>query len=235
MRTITIDDNPSILNRMKYIMNRIDPSGSHFFVSSAEEGFALIEKEDIRIVFLDIEMPNVSGDEAAKYLITKYRKIDVIFITGHMEYAMTAHRLHCSSFITKPFDEDDILEALRWLRNPAESGALIKVRCKGHFAIFAGDKPFRFDRKLTTELFAYLVYKNGAFATNGEIIAVFWDGNIEKQALLRKYIKDMRDCFSRIGAEKVLIKMKGGIGVNMSEIELDGDPSLLAEQFGWLV
>ena len=37
------------------------------------------------------------------------------------------------------------------------------------------------------------------------------------------------------GAEKVLIKMKGGIGVNMSEIELDGDPSLLAEQFGWLV
>lgn len=97
-------------------MNRIAPSGSHYFVDSAEEGFALIEKENIRIIFLDIEMPNISGDEAAKYLIAKYQNIDVIFITGHMEYAMMGHRLHCSSFITKPFDEDDIKEALKWLR-----------------------------------------------------------------------------------------------------------------------
>ena len=64
---------------MKFIMNRIAPSGSHYFVDSAEEGFALIEKENIRIIFLDIEMPNISGDEAAKYLIAKYQNIDVIF------------------------------------------------------------------------------------------------------------------------------------------------------------
>ena len=53
MKTITIDDNPSILNLMRFIMNKIAPEGSHFFVSSAEEGFSLIEREGIRIVFLD--------------------------------------------------------------------------------------------------------------------------------------------------------------------------------------
>ena len=235
MKTITIDDNPSILNLMKYIMNKIDPSGSHFFVASAEEGFVLIEREKIRIVFLDIEMPNVSGDEAAKYLISKYGRIDVIFITGHLEYAMVGHRLHCSSFITKPFDEDDIAEALKWLRNPVRSEPAIKVRCNDYFAVFANGKAFRFDRKLTLELFAYLVYKNGALATNGEIIALFWDGNNDKQALLRKHIKDMRDCFAAIGADNVLLKMKGSIGVNMSEIELEGDPSQLPGHFGWLI
>ena len=84
--------------------------------------------------------------------------------------------------------------------------------------------------------FSHILFtKNGAFATNGEIITVFWGGNVDKQALLRKHIKDMRDCFGRIGAENVLIKMKGSIGVNMSEIELEGDPAQLAGQFGWIV
>ncbi len=235
MKTITIDDNKSILDLMKYIMYKIDPSGSHYFVTSAEEGFAVIGKEDIRIVFLDIEMPDISGVEAARYLQNIYQKIDLIFITGHSEYALVGHKLHCSSFVTKPFDEEDIIEALKWLRVPVESEKKLKVRCSGSFAVFEGEHPFRFDRRLTTELFAYLVYKNGAFATNGEIIAVFWEGNNDKKDLLRKYIKDMRDCFGRIGAENVLIRMKGSIGLNMSEIDLEGDPEELVEQFGWFV
>ena len=140
-------------------------------------------------------MPNISGIETAKFLNDKYRDIDVIFITGHTEYAMVGHKLHCSSFVTKPFDENDIAEALKWLRNPIKSEKVLKVRCGGHFAVFADNKPSRFDRRLTYELFAYLIYKNGAFATNGEIITVFWGGNVDKQALLRKHIKDMRDCF----------------------------------------
>ena len=52
--------------------------------------------------------------------------------------------------------------------------------------------------------------------------------------MLKKHIKDMRDSFSKVGAENVLVKMKGSIGVNMSVIELEGDPSMLAKQFGWL-
>ena len=119
-------------------------------------------------------MPNISGIETAKFLNDKYRDIDVIFITGHTEYAMVGHKLHCSSFVTKPFDENDIAEALKWLRNPIKSEKVLKVRCGGHFAVFADNKPSRFDRRLTYELFAYLIYKNGAFATNGEIITVFW-------------------------------------------------------------
>ena len=126
MKTITIDDNPSILNLMRFIMNKIAPEGSHFFVSSAEEGFSLIEREGIRIVFLDIEMPNISGIETAKFLNDKYRDIDVIFITGHTEYAMVGHKLHCSSFVTKPFDENDIAEALKWLRNPVKSEKVLR-------------------------------------------------------------------------------------------------------------
>ena len=57
MKTITIDDNPSVLSLMQYILNKIDPNGTHYFAENARKGISLIEENEIRLVFLDIEMP----------------------------------------------------------------------------------------------------------------------------------------------------------------------------------
>jgi len=236
MISVTIDDNQAILDLMKYIMNKIDPEGSHFFACSAHEGLMMIESKRADVVFLDIEMSEMSGEEAAYILRRHYGNIDIICITGHSEYAMLGHKIHCSSFITKPFDEHDIFEALKWVRVPVKIDEnVIKVRCSDHFAVFANGEPFNFGKRLTIEIFAYLIYKQGAFATNGELVGVFWDGDPDKQDLLRKHIKDMRDCFDEVGAGNVLVKKRGSIGVNFNEIELEGDPSELSEQFGWLI
>ena len=43
MKTITIDDNPAILVLMRFILNKIDPEGSHFFADNAAEGLEIIE------------------------------------------------------------------------------------------------------------------------------------------------------------------------------------------------
>ena len=218
MKTITIDDNQAILELMRFILNKIDPNGTHYFFCSAEKGFEIIDSEGVRIVFLDIEMPGMTGDAAARFLNDRYKKIDIIFITGHTEYALVGHRLHCCAFVTKPFDENDIREALEYLRLPVDLDKALQVRCGKSFSVFANGNPFQFERKLTMELFAYLIYKNGAIATNGELIGILWDGNPEKQDLLRKHIKDMRDCFEAIGAEDVLIKKRGSIGADMLKI-----------------
>lgn len=54
MKTITIDDNQAILDLMRFILNKIDPNGTHYFACSAEKGFE-IDSEGVRIVFLDID------------------------------------------------------------------------------------------------------------------------------------------------------------------------------------
>ena len=233
MKTITSDDNKAILDLMRFILNKIDPNGMHFFADSAEKGLEVIENEGVRIIFLDIEMPDMPGDDAARYLNDKYKKIDIIFITGHTEYALVGHRLHCCAFVTKPIDENDIREALEYLRLPVESDKALRVQCGKSFSVFANGKPFRFERKLTMELFAYLIYKNGAIATNSELISILWNGNIEKQDQLRKHVKDMRDCFEAVGAEDILIKKRGSIGVDMLKIDVEGNPVKLAREFGW--
>jgi len=235
MKTLTIDDNPGILDLMRFIMQQLDPAGSHYFADTAEKGIALIEKEEIRIIFLDIEMPGMSGDEAAKNLIAKYGKIDIIFITGHEEYALTAHRLHCCAFVTKPFGKDDIAEALQWLRTPAQTGRELKACCHDHFSLYANGQPVIFRKERTAELFAYMLYKHGGDVTNGELIGILWGDEPDKQDLLRKYIKDMRDCLAEIGADDLLSKKRGSICLNINALQIEGDPSDLPEQFGWFL
>ena len=234
MRTITIDDNPSILWLMRHIMNKIDPNGKHFFADTAAEALQIIEQEHIRIVFLDIEMPEMSGADAARYLNGTYGKIDIIFITGHSEYAMLGHELHCAAFVTKPFDKQDILEALEYLRLPVESDKILTVYFDEQFSVEVYGKPLQFKRKLTYELLAYLVYKNGAIVTNGDLIGVLWDGNPDKQDHLRKLVKDLRDSFEEAGIDELLIRRRGSIGINMNEVSVKGDPDWFATLHHWL-
>ena len=235
MKTITIDDNPAILDLMRFILNKTDPKGTHFFADNAAEGLEIIESQGIRIVFLDIEMPDLTGEDAARLLNKRYGMIDLIFITGHSEYALIGHQLHCAAFVTKPFGEKDITEALKYLRLPAEPEKALVIRCSEPFGAFYNGEPLQFERGLTGELLAYLVYKNGAIATNGELVGIFWEGNPEKQERLRKHIKDLRDRFEERGIGEALVKKRGSIGLNMKKLTLEGTPSELPEQFGWFV
>ena len=234
MRTITIDDNRSILDLMRHILNKIDPKGRHFFADNAAEALQIIEREHIRIVFLDIEMSEMSGAEAARYLIGLYGKIDIIFITGHSEYAMLGHELHCAAFVTKPFDKQDILEALEYLRLPVESDKILTVHFEEPLVVEAYGEPLAFKRELSYVLLAYLVYRNGVIVPNGELIGVLWDGDPDKQDYLRKLVKDIRDAFGELGIDELVIRRRGSIGINISEVSVKGDPDRIAALHDWL-
>ncbi|MBP0987732.1 MAG: response regulator [Oscillospiraceae bacterium] len=234
MRTITIDDNQSVLDSMRHIMQNLDPDGTHYYALSAEEGIRIVRRHRIDIAFLDMEMPGMSGDETMYYLRDNTPEMDIVIITGHPEYALLGHRMHCSGFVTKPFDEADIIEALQWLRKPVALNKSLKINCTNGFTVESRSGILSFQKKLTQQIFAYLCYKNGISASNDELLTVFYDGDITKQDQLRKYTKDMRDTLSGVGAEDVLNKKRGEIGVFMDKIETVGELSSLPEYYGWI-
>jgi two-component system, LytTR family, response regulator len=73
----------------------------HF--SSATAAFSVSEKEKIDVLFLDIDMPNLSGLELRKKLIN----IPIcVFITSHPEHAVESFELETLDFIVKPLHEE---------------------------------------------------------------------------------------------------------------------------------
>lgn len=233
MITLSVDDQQEVTNLMKKMLTKIDPNGTHLTAANMDEAFALLS-DKVQIIFLDIEMPGLSGIEAADILQKRYKKLNVVFVTGHPEYSFPAHSVHPSGFLAKPVDEQDILRELKHLRYPIEEQkSQLRVRCSP-FAVFVGDKLLGFKSDRTMELFAYLVYRNGAICTNGELLGVLWEGNADKNGRLRQLTMDMRDCLREIGAEDIIIKKYGKIGINTNLIEIEGDKTKIAEEFNWI-
>ena len=233
MLTLSIDDQKTATDLMTYMLNKIDPEGTHLAANSASEAMTILNN-DIQIVFLDIEMPGLNGIQLADKIRREYDGINVIFVTGHPEYSFEAYGVRPSGFLAKPVTEKDIERELKELRYPiTENKPRLRVQCSP-FAVFVDDKAFAFKRKATMELFAYLVYKEGAYCTNGEIIALLWGGDTDKQAYLRKLLSDMRDCFREVGLEDVIGKKYGKTCVNMNLLQCDGSPKSIAEAYGWI-
>ena len=79
--------------------------------ASGEEALALMQREDFDIVFTDIKMEGMSGVELLGKIVSHWSDVQVVMITGHgtIEMAVSCLQNGASHFITKPFDNQEIL------------------------------------------------------------------------------------------------------------------------------
>ncbi|MEO8148123.1 MAG: LytTR family DNA-binding domain-containing protein [Bacteroidia bacterium] len=77
---------------------------------SVPEGVSAITQLKPDLVFLDIEMHPHTGFDLLKEL--KEQSFEVIFTTSHNEYAIQAIKFSALDYLLKPFDEEDLREAL---------------------------------------------------------------------------------------------------------------------------
>ena len=65
------------------------------------------------LLYLDIEMPGLSGMEAAAEIRTLNRQLQIIFVTSHEQYVFDTFRVQPLDFLTKPLDCRRFQDALR--------------------------------------------------------------------------------------------------------------------------
>lgn len=99
---------------------------------SAEDAILIIEKEKIDILFLDIDMPGLSGIEFRKNAL----EIPVcIFITAHPEHAVESFQIETLDFIVKPLKLDRFTQTMRRIEEFME----IKLKASLFEASIGGD------------------------------------------------------------------------------------------------
>lgn len=88
-------------------------------IGEAEDGEAVLSKvEELHpeVIFLDVEMPKLSGIECAKKIIDINPKIIIIFATAHEIYMSDAFQLYAFDYIVKPFKLDRIYQTLNRIK-----------------------------------------------------------------------------------------------------------------------
>src|SRR5690606_10134852 len=87
-------------------MNRIEVVAS---CSNAIEAFNVINSQDIDLVFLDINMPEITGLSFAKSI---NKEIRVIFTTAYREYAVDGFNLEAVDYLLKPISYERLYKSL---------------------------------------------------------------------------------------------------------------------------
>src|SRR6516225_9925968 len=83
--------------------------------ASAREFLAGLRKERPSCLVLDIQLPDINGFELQQRLATDDIQIPIIFLTGHGDIPMSVRAIKAGAveFLTKPFDDEYLLEAVR--------------------------------------------------------------------------------------------------------------------------
>lgn len=101
LKCIIIDDEQYAIDALVGYVEKLPDLSVFATYSSALAALTTIKKEDhIDFIFLDIEMPEISGLELAKSLRDKAKFL--IFTTGHPSHALTAFDLNANQYLLKP-------------------------------------------------------------------------------------------------------------------------------------
>src|SRR5690606_2706664 len=112
IRAIVIDDEKMGLESLTGSLERYCPEVSLVGTTQdPEEGVNLINLHKPDLVFLDIQMPKLSGFD----VLNQVDKTDfeVIFVTSYDKYAIKAIRFIALDYLLKPIEIDDLVQAVR--------------------------------------------------------------------------------------------------------------------------
>lgn len=114
------DDDPSIRMILK---KRIQRTAGFIVADEARDGREALEKYDAlrpRVVFLDVDMPEVSGIDCAREILDKDPECKLVFATGHEEYMGEAFEVYAFDYLVKPFNLERLDATLDRIREMDE-------------------------------------------------------------------------------------------------------------------
>jgi len=108
MRCIIVDDDELSRNIMEDLVAETDLELVKT-CSSAMEAFNVLKTEEIDLIFLDVDMPKMTGIDLIKALDVLPQ---IILITSHAEYAVESYEYDVTDFIVKPISNTRFLKAV---------------------------------------------------------------------------------------------------------------------------
>ena len=108
-----IDDDLSVRESLSNLLRSAGLNIETF--SSAEEFLAGARLEALGCLLVDVQLPGITGLDLQQKLLTSEIKIPIIFLTGHgdIPVAVRAVKAGALEFLTKPFDDEYLLETIR--------------------------------------------------------------------------------------------------------------------------
>lgn len=112
IKTVIIDDELRALNRMKILLKNFPEIEVEAQITSPEQGLQFLLENEPDLIFLDVEMPDLTGLEIAEEINKRVLKTKIVFVTSHDHYAIKAIKNDAFDYLLKPVSIDELKIAI---------------------------------------------------------------------------------------------------------------------------
>jgi len=120
LKALVVDDEAPARSELRYLLGEAGGVEVVGEAGNAVEALQLIKAIPYDVIFLDIQMPGLTGVQLAEVLSGLSRPPSIIFVTAHSEHAVKAFEVNATDYLVKPVEIDRLRQAIARLEPAAE-------------------------------------------------------------------------------------------------------------------
>jgi DNA-binding LytR/AlgR family response regulator len=128
IRALLVDDEAPARSELRYLLAthpQVEVVGE---AATAVEALKLAAAVPYDVVFIDVEMPGLSGLDAARLVHGRTGAPQLVFVTAHEQYAIEAFAVEALDYLLKPVDPERLAQVVRRLgKKPAAPAPVQKI------------------------------------------------------------------------------------------------------------
>lgn len=224
MRAVIVDDELYSRNYVERLC--LDIPGLRVVGSFADAETALeymiLNKPDV--VFMDVEMPGLTGMEAVQIIRDAGLETGVIFITGYEQYALEAFRADAVAYLLKPCSLEEMQKAVqKAVKLAPKKKKRVEIVTFGYFAVAVDGIPLRFSNNKARELLALLIDSQGRVVKMEQAVDILWEDrpyDEQVKRLYRKAVAYLKQVFDEKNLD-FFVTNRGSCHVIPSKVDCD--------------
>lgn len=188
MRVLIVDDEPIALDILETYLQKVPGAVLVARCKNALEAFGILSRQEVDLMFLDINMPEITGLD---FLKTLKNPPLVVLSTAYSEFALQGYEMEVLDYLLKPFSFERFLQAVekagrRLRKSDTPAQPAVQEETEDLIFVKAEGKLVRLDLQqlmYVEGLKDYVIIKT----TEGQLIVHSTMKNLEEQLLTRKY------------------------------------------------
>jgi len=116
MRAVLVDDEQLARDELGYLLGQVGGVDIIGQAGHGVEALTAIEQLHPDVVFLDIQMPGLSGFEVARRMVQNHTASHIIFVTAYDQHAIEAFEVNAVDYLLKPVDPSRLEAAVERVR-----------------------------------------------------------------------------------------------------------------------
>ena len=226
---ILVDDMRPALRELEFLLKQYPDISIAGMFTDPLSAIKEIGERKPQVVFLDINMPQLQGMDAASRILDLSPETDIVFVTAYDQYAIEAFELHAMDYLLKPIAKERLERTLDRLRKKTPASVehpslKLQIRCFGRFQMgWEGQEPIKWRIEKARELFAYLLQNHNRNISRDELLDTLWPEDSPDRAVKQLYngIYYIRKALEAYGIGSSLICIGNDYNLKLGPVDWD--------------